>query len=50
LKYGFRRSCHAIPLAKDESGVYRIGKTRVTLDLIVHAFNRGATLSRRKIP
>jgi uncharacterized protein (DUF433 family) len=33
----------AIPLAKDDSGVYRVGKTRVTLDLVVHAFNRGAT-------
>ncbi len=32
-----------IPLAKDEHGVYRIGGTRVTLDLLVHAFNRGAT-------
>jgi uncharacterized protein (DUF433 family) len=33
----------AIPLAKDSSGVFRIGGTRVTLDLVVHAFNRGAT-------
>jgi uncharacterized protein (DUF433 family) len=33
----------AIPLAKDKSGLYRVGKTRVTLDLVVHAFNRGAT-------
>ena len=32
-----------IPLAKDAKGVYRIGGTRVTLDLIVRAFNRGAT-------
>ena len=32
-----------IPLSKDASGVYRIGGTRVTLDLIVRAFNRGAT-------
>src|SRR5689334_23217963 len=32
-----------IPLAKDASGVYRIAATRVTLDLVVHAFNRGAT-------
>jgi uncharacterized protein (DUF433 family) len=32
-----------IPLSKDEIGVYRIGGTRVTLDLIIRAFNRGAT-------
>ena len=33
----------AIPLAEDENGVYRVGGTRVTLDLVVRAFNRGAT-------
>jgi len=33
----------AIPLAKDENGVYRVAGTRVTLDLVVRAFNRGAT-------
>jgi len=33
----------AIPLAKDANGVYRIVGSRVTLDLIVRAFNRGAT-------
>ena len=32
-----------IPLAKDSHGVYRVGDTRVTLDLVVRAFNRGAT-------
>src|SRR6202012_6042070 len=32
-----------IPLAKDPHGVYRIGATRVTLDLVARAFNRGAT-------
>lgn len=32
-----------IPLAKDAHGVYRISGTRVTLDLVVRAFNRGAT-------
>jgi uncharacterized protein (DUF433 family) len=32
-----------IPLVKDTHGVYRIGGTRVTLDLVVRAFNRGAT-------
>jgi uncharacterized protein (DUF433 family) len=33
----------AIPLAQDSQGVYRVAGTRVTLDLVVHAFNRGAT-------
>jgi len=33
----------AIPLAQDAHGVYRIGGTRVTLDLVVRAFQRGAT-------
>jgi uncharacterized protein (DUF433 family) len=33
----------AIPLAKDSHGVYRVGGTRVTLDLMVRVFNRGAT-------
>jgi len=32
-----------IPLTKDAHGVYRVGGTRVTLDLIVRAFNHGAT-------
>jgi uncharacterized protein (DUF433 family) len=32
-----------IPLVKDAQGVYRVGGTRVTLDLVVRAFNRGAT-------
>jgi len=33
----------AIPLAMDAQGVYRVGGTRVTLDLVGRAFNRGAT-------
>jgi uncharacterized protein (DUF433 family) len=33
----------AIPLAMDAHGVYRVGGTRVTFDLVVRAFNRGAT-------
>ena len=33
----------AIPLSMDEHGVYRVSGTRVTLDLVVRAFNRGAT-------
>lgn len=32
-----------IPLNKDAKGVYRVGGTRITLDLVVRAFNRGAT-------
>jgi uncharacterized protein (DUF433 family) len=34
---------YAIPLSKDAHGVYRVGGSRVTLDLVVRAFNRGAT-------
>jgi uncharacterized protein (DUF433 family) len=30
-------------LVKDGNGVYRVAGTRVTLDLVVRAFNRGAT-------
>jgi uncharacterized protein (DUF433 family) len=33
----------AIPLAKDADGAYRVAGSRVTLDVIVRAFNRGAT-------
>lgn len=33
----------AIPLSKDGSGVYRVGRSRVTLHLVVRAFNCGAT-------
>jgi len=32
-----------IPLAIDTWGFYRIGGTRVTLDLVIRAFHRGAT-------
>jgi uncharacterized protein (DUF433 family) len=32
-----------IPSARDAQGVYRVGGTRVSLDLVVRAFNRGAT-------
>lgn len=31
----------ASPLTTDQDGVVRIGKTRVTLDTVIHAFNRG---------
>jgi uncharacterized protein (DUF433 family) len=33
----------AIPLAMDAHGVFRVGGTRVTLDLVIAAFQRGAT-------
>ena len=33
----------AIPLARDADGVFRVGGTRVTLDLVIRTFNRGAT-------
>ena len=32
-----------VALTKDEHSVYRIGGTRLTLELVVRAFNRGAT-------
>ncbi len=32
-----------IPLRMDKDGVFRVGKTRVTLDTIVAAFKEGAT-------
>ncbi len=32
-----------IPLALDADGVYRIGGTRVTLDLVVECFEAGAS-------
>jgi uncharacterized protein (DUF433 family) len=32
-----------IPLVRDAHGVYRVGGTRVTLDLVVRAFNSGST-------
>ena len=31
----------SIPLTRDAHGVYRVGGTRVTLDLVVRAFHRG---------
>lgn len=32
-----------LPLRTDQHGVIRVGGTRVTLDLVVYAFNEGAT-------
>jgi uncharacterized protein (DUF433 family) len=32
---------HPVPLRIDEHGVARVGKTRVTLDTVVYAFNQG---------
>ena len=36
----------SIPLAQDAHGVYRVGGTRVTLDLVIRAFKRGETAER----
>jgi uncharacterized protein (DUF433 family) len=33
----------AIPIKEDKMGVIRVGSTRVTLDTVVHAFQRGHT-------
>jgi uncharacterized protein (DUF433 family) len=33
----------AIPLLINGQGFYRVGGTRITLDLVIGAFNRGAT-------
>jgi uncharacterized protein (DUF433 family) len=33
----------AVPLRVDETGTVRVGKTRVILELVVHAFRDGAT-------
>mgnify|MGYP003347028208 CR=1 FL=1 len=33
----------AVPLTMDASGVYRVGESRVSLDLVIGAFHRGAT-------
>lgn len=32
-----------VPLRRDTSGTLRVGGTRVVLDLVVHAFEEGAT-------
>ena len=36
-------SAEPIPLSEDEHGDIRVGDCRVLLDLIVHAFDDGAT-------
>jgi uncharacterized protein (DUF433 family) len=33
----------APPLREEPAGVYRVGNTRVLLELVIHAFNEGAT-------
>jgi uncharacterized protein (DUF433 family) len=32
-----------VPLRADAAGVFRVGKTRVSLDSVIAAFNQGAT-------
>ncbi|MCZ7674406.1 MAG: DUF433 domain-containing protein [Chloroflexi bacterium] len=34
---------HPIPLRLDADGDWRVGQTRVLLDLVIHAFNAGRT-------
>jgi len=34
---------HPIPLRKESDGTWRVGNTRVLLDLVVYAFNVGRT-------
>ena len=34
---------HPIPLRKDAHGNWRVGNTRVLLELVIHAFNAGRT-------
>ncbi|MCA1592750.1 MAG: DUF433 domain-containing protein [Acidobacteria bacterium] len=36
-------SSTTVPLSTDQSGVMRVGETRVSLDSVVFAFNDGAT-------
>jgi uncharacterized protein (DUF433 family) len=33
----------AVPLYEDPPGVFRVGKSRVLLELVIHAFQAGAT-------
>ncbi|NER97237.1 MAG: DUF433 domain-containing protein [Symploca sp. SIO1B1] len=35
--------CEALPLRKDESGAIRIGNSRVLLELVIRAFQDGAS-------
>jgi uncharacterized protein (DUF433 family) len=32
-----------VPLRSDESGVIRVGKTRIPLDTVIYTFNQGST-------
>ena len=34
---------HPIPLRKDTDGTWRVGDSRVLLDLVIHAFDAGRT-------
>lgn len=36
-------AAEVVPLAADTDGVIRVGKTRVTLDIVIEAFSEGAT-------
>jgi hypothetical protein len=39
-----------IPISTGADGVYRIGGTRVALDVFIHAFERGATPAAKPKP
>jgi uncharacterized protein (DUF433 family) len=38
----FRIITDPVPLRVDASGVVRVGNTRVSLDIVIHAYNEGA--------
>ena len=40
---GFTLRADAPPIREDESGALRVGNTRVLLELVIHAFQDGAT-------
>ena len=40
---GFEPLSVQVPLREDPSGVFRVGESRVLLELVIHAFQRGAT-------
>ena len=33
----------AVPLCEEPPGIFRVGKSRVLLELVIHAFKAGAT-------
>jgi len=41
--FPFSMKAETVPLRTDDEGVVRIGKTRITLDVVISAFHQGAT-------